>query len=201
MMSETESTTATRQSSNLDSVEAPRPYVVMVAVMVALWCLGFAEISVWFELTDHFATGQHARDASAISVMNWFVASLKLVGCGVALLAGHRRLVAPRVVGTVLWAAFATLTVYVLGSIAEALAMLTGVAGDADRLDAASVGYVVAFGLGAGGFGVLATSHARRARLDARVKVLGACGAPLVLGTVLVILPALLRSVGLLSAT
>jgi hypothetical protein len=133
--------------------------------------------------------------------MNWFVATLKLVGCGAALLAGYRRLVAPRTVGTVLWAAFSTLTVYVLGSIAEAVAMLTGVAGDADRLDAASVGYVVAFLLGAGGFGILATSHARRAGLDTRVKVVGACGAPVVLGTVLVLLPALLRSVGLLSAS
>jgi hypothetical protein len=200
-MTETEAMTRTRQASGPQTVEAPRLFVVVVAVCVALWCLGFAAISVWFELTDHFATGQYARDVSAISVMNWFVAVLKLVGCGVALLAGYRRLVAPRVVGVVLWAAFATLTVYVLGSIAEALAMLTGIAGDADRIDVASVGYVIAFLLGATGFGVLATSHARRAALDTRVKLVGACGAPLVLGTVLIILPAFLRSLGLLSAT
>jgi hypothetical protein len=173
----------------------------MVAVSVALWCLGFAAISVWFELTDHFASGQYARDVAAISVMNWFVAALKLVGCSVALLAGYRRLVAPRAVGVVLWAAFATLTVYVLGSIAEAVAILTGVAGDPDQLDPASVGYVMAFLLGASGFGVLAITYARRAALDTRVKVIGACGAPLVLGSVLVILPALLRALGLLSAT
>jgi hypothetical protein len=199
MMTETESMTRPRPSG-WPPDEAPRPFVVMVAVVVALWCLGFAAISVWFEVTDHFATGQYARDVSAISVMNWFVAVLKVVGCCVALLAGCRRLVVHRVVGVVLWAAFATLTVYVVGSIAEAVAMLTGVAGDTNQIDATSVGYVMAFLLGAAGFGVLAITHARRARLDTRYKVIGACGAPIVLGTVLVVLPALLRAVGLLSA-
>ena len=43
-----------------------------------------------------------------------------------------------------LWAAFATLAVYVVGSIAQAVVMLTGVAGDAEQLDASAVGYVLA---------------------------------------------------------
>jgi hypothetical protein len=182
-------------------VGAPGRFVVTVGVLVALWCLGFAAISVWFELTDYFGTGQYAQDAAAISVVNWTVAVLKLVGCAVALLAIHPRLVAPRTVGALLWAAFATLTVYVLGSITEAVGMLTGIAGDADRVDAASVGYVLAFIAAAAGFGVLAISHARRAALSTRVKVIGAFGAPVVLGGVLVILPAALRALGLLSST
>ena len=133
--------------------------------------------------------------------MNWFVAVLKLVGVGLAVLAVHPRLVAPRTVGTLLWAAFATLTVYVLGSITQAVVMLAGIAGDADQVDARSVAYVLAFMTVATGFGILATSHTRRAGLGTRIKVIGACGAPLVLGSVLVILPTILRAVGLLSAS
>lgn len=156
---------------------------------------------VWFELTDYFGTGRYADDATAISVVNWFVAVLKLVGVAAALLAVISRPVAPRLVGMLLWAGFATLTMYVAGSITQAVLMLTGVAGDADRVDAASIAYVLAFLLAATGFGILAISHAGRAALGTRFKVIGACGAPLVLGSVLVILPAILRAVGLLSAT
>ena len=200
-MTKSESTTDQRRRTVSQRFDAPGRFVVTVAVLVALWCAGFAAISVWFELTDYFGTGQYAHDATAISVMNWFVAFLKMVGVAVALLAVYPRLVAPRTVGTLLWAAFATLTVYSLGAITQALGMLTGIAGDADRVDAGSVGYVLAFLLAATGFGILAISHARRAALSTRVMVVGVCGAPLVLGSVLVILPAILRAVGLLSAT
>ena len=130
-------------------------------------------------------------------MVNWFVAVLKLVGVGLAVLAVHPRLVAPRTVGTLLWAAFATLTVYVVGSITQAVVMLAGIAGDADQVDARSVAYVLAFMTVATGFGILATSTTRRAGLGTRIKVIGACGAPLVLGSVLVILPTILRAVGL----
>ena len=79
--------------------------------------------------------------------------------------------------------------------------MLTGVAGDAEQLDASAVGYLLAFLLGATGFGILATSYVRRAELGARVILIGVCGAPAVLGSVLVILPAILRALGLLSGS
>jgi hypothetical protein len=177
------------------------PFVVVVGLLVALWCAGFAATSVWFELTDHFGVGRFADEATALSVVDWFVAALKVVGAAVALLAVSRtpRFLAPRIVGTLLWAAFATLAVYVLGSITQAVVMLTGVAGDPEQVDAASVGYVLAFLLGATGFGILAISYARRAGLGARVMLIGVCGAPVVLAGVLVILPAILRAAGLLS--
>lgn len=200
-MTKTESGTEARRTAGLHHVEAPGRAVVAVGVLVALWCVGFAVISVWFELTDYFDTGKYADEAAALSVVNWFVAVLKLVGVGVAVLAVLPRLVAPRTVGVLLWAAFATVTVYAVGSIAEAFVILAGIAGDADQVDAKSVAYVVAFLLVATGFGILAISHARRAALGTSVKVIGACGAPVVLGGVLVILPAILRAVGLLSAT
>jgi hypothetical protein len=102
-------------------------------------------------------------------------------------------------VGTLLWAAFATLAMYVVGSIAQAVVMLLSVAGDAEQVDASAVGYVVAILLAATGFGILATSYARRAGLGARVMLIGVCGAPVVLGSVLDLLLAILRAVGLLS--
>jgi hypothetical protein len=200
-MTKIDSRAGAERSTGHRSAEAPGRAVVIVGVLMALWCAGFAAISVWFELTNHFDTGKYAEDAEALSVVNWFVAVLKLVGVGVALLAVRRRLVAPRTVGVVLWAAFATVTVYVVGSITQAFVMLTGIAGDADDVDAASVAYVLAFLLSSVGFGVLAISHSHRAALSTRIKMLGAFGAPVLLGSVLVILPAILRAVGLLSAT
>ena len=67
-------------------------------------------------------------------------------------------------------------------------------------IDGPAVGYLVAMLLGATGFGILAISYARRAGLGARVALIGSCGAPVVLGGVLVVLPAVLRAVGLLPA-
>ena len=182
-------------------VSPPSPFVIVVGVLVAVWCGVFAAISVWFEVTDKFASGPYAADADALSVVNWFVVAVKLVGMAAAVLAfveppGSVR---PRTVGVVLWTGFATVTVYVAGSLAQAAAMLTGVAGDAERLDLASAGYVVAFVLAAFGFGILASSYATRASLGKRELLLGVCAAPLVLGSVLVVLPAFLRAVGLLS--
>jgi len=194
-------TTGTRPTVEPRPPAPPGPFLVAVGLLDALWCAGFAAISVWFELTDYFGVGQYAEDATALSVANWFVAVLKVVGAAVALLAVSRRhrFLAPRIVGMLLWAAFTTLTVYVVGSIAQAVVMLTGVAGDAEQVDAAAVGYVLAFGLAATGFGILAISYARRAELGTRVMLIGVCGAPVVLGSVLVLLPAILRAVGLLS--
>jgi hypothetical protein len=109
------------------------------------------------------------------------------------------RFLRPSTVGVLLWAAFATVTVYLAGSLGQAVAMLTGVAGDADRLDLASAAYLLAFLLAAAGFGLLAFSYAKRARLGRREVLLGVCGAPIVLGSILVVLPALLRATGVLS--
>ncbi|MFE6509430.1 hypothetical protein ACFVDI_11740 [Nocardioides sp. NPDC057767] len=176
----------------------PSRFVVAVGLVVALWCAGFAAISVWFELTDRFATGEYAEEADALSVMNWLVVVLKVLGVVVALLAIRPRPVAPRTTGLVLWGAFATVTVYVLGSIGQAVVILAGIAGDADDLDARSLAYVVGFLVAAIGFGILAISYARRVGLSVWVVILGVLGAPVVLGGVLVIAPVLLKAAGLL---
>jgi hypothetical protein len=185
------------------TVARPTTSVRIVAALVALWCAGFAAVSIWFEVTDYFATGQYADDAAGLSVANWLVTALKVLGVAVALLAVARRPrpVGPRTVGTMMWAAFATVGVYVLGSIAQAVVMVTGLAGDADEIDLAAVAYVLLFALAAAGFGVLAISYARRARLGKREMLLGALGAPVVLGGVLVVLPVILAAAGLLPSS
>ncbi len=181
----------------------PGLFVKVVSALVALWCAVFAFISFWFEATDRFASGPHAADAAALSVVNWYVFALKLVGMMAAVLATTTRpprfLGAP-LIGVLLWAAFATVAIYVLGSLAQAVVMMAGIAGDARRIDAASVGYVVAFLLATACFGVLAISYARRASLGKRELIMGLCGAPLVLGSILVVLPTLLEVAGVLES-
>ena len=62
-------------------------FVTAVGILVAVWCLVFAAISVWFEATDKFASGSYAADADALSVVNWYVVAIKLVGMAAAVLA------------------------------------------------------------------------------------------------------------------
>ena len=62
-----------------------RPLVRAVAWLVAAWCVGFATVNVAFETTGRFTEGAHAEYATALSVMDWIVAVLKILGATVAL--------------------------------------------------------------------------------------------------------------------
>jgi len=144
--------------------DAPGPVVTAIGILMALWCLGFAVVNVVFEITGHFAGGAYAQYASGLSVMNWLGAGLKVLGAVVALLSVARRpgRVTSTIVTVLVWAAFATLAVYVLGSVTEAAGMELGLIGGADQIDTASVAYVLFFLVAAVGFGVLAISYSRR---------------------------------------
>ncbi|TDC51045.1 hypothetical protein E1212_12885 [Jiangella ureilytica] len=157
-------------------------------------------VNIVFEFSDHFSDGRYADHASAFTVMNWLVTILKAIGAVVALLSIARpsRHIRPSAITVVIWGAFATLTVYALGSVAQAIGMAAGLTGSVDDIDLAGIAYVMFFLLAAGGFGVLAVSYSRRHRMPARLAVLGVLGAPLLLGLVLVVVPALLTAVGLM---
>src|SRR5215203_2586173 len=71
--------------------DGPGPVVTAIGILMALWCLGFAVVNVVFEITGHFAGGAYAWYASGLSVMNWLVAGLKVLGAVVALLSVARR--------------------------------------------------------------------------------------------------------------
>jgi hypothetical protein len=174
--------------------------VTVIGVLVALCCIGFAVVNIFFETTDYFAGGPYDQYGSAFTVMNWLVAALKVVGATVALLsvAQRPRFVTPSVVAVLVWGAFATIALYAIGGIVEAVGMTLGLSGTADQIDIAEVGYLSFFLLLAAGFGVLATSYSRRQHMLKRFAVLGTLGAPVVLGLILLAVPALLAAFGLL---
>jgi hypothetical protein len=188
----------------IDRQQPGRPglAVTVTGALMALWCLGFAAVNLVFEVTGHFAGGASAPYASGLSVADWLVAGLKVAGAAVALLSVAHRPgpVRPAVVTVGVWAAFATLAVYVLGSIAEAAGMGLGLVGGADRIDARSVAYVLFFLVAAVGYGVLAISYSRRHASGRGLIILGVLGAPAVLGLLLLAVPAVLAAFGLLPA-
>ena len=178
----------------------PGHVVTATGILMALWCLGFATVNVVFEITGHLAGGAYAHYASGLSVMDWLAAGLKALGAVVALLSAAQRprLLSPAVVTVLVWAAFATLAVYVVGSVAEAAGMGLGLIGGASQIDMRSVAYVLFFLGAAVGYGVLATSYSRRHPQRKGLVILGVLGAPVVLGLLLLAIPALLAVVGLL---
>jgi hypothetical protein len=192
----------TTRTNSPQRIAPPSPAVTIVGALMAVWCGAFAAINVSFEITNKFASGSHAAEADALSVANWYVVVVKLVGVAAAVLAVTKApgFLRPSVVGTLLWAAFATVGIYVVGSIAQVVTMLIGGADAVERLGPAAAGYVFAFLLAAAGFWVLAASYAKRAGLGRREVVLGLSGGPLILGSILVVLPAVLRAVGVLSS-
>lgn len=176
-------------------------FIRVLGILVATWCAAFAAVNIWFELSDYFDHGPHASDSAALSVVNWYVVAVKVLGIAIALLATRqpRGLRSATIVGVLLWAAFATIGVYVMGSLVQIIYMLTGTLGGTDRLTLESLGYVLAFSAAGIGFGILAISYGRRTGLRTAAVVLGILGAPVMLGSILVFLPALLRMAGLLS--
>jgi hypothetical protein len=170
---------------------------------MALWCVGFAVVNIVLESTDYLAESEYADYAAAFTVMNWLVVGLKLLGAAVALLSVTKRppFLPPRLLGVMVWGVFATLAVYVLGSMAQALGMLLGLRGNASQIDLAGVAYLVFFLTAATGWGVLAVSYSERHAFGWRTAALGALGAPIVLGLVLVALPILLAALGLMPAS
>jgi hypothetical protein len=174
--------------------------VTVTGVLVALCLFGFAVVNIVFEITDHFAGGRYADYAAAFTVMNWLVVCLKLIGAAVALLSVTTKpqFLPTAILAVSLWGAFATLTVYTLGSVAEAIGIVFDLTDNAERIDLADTAYLLFFLLVAIGYGVLAGSYARRHHLRKRLAVFGVLGAPVVLGLVLVAIPMLLVAVGIM---
>jgi hypothetical protein len=174
--------------------------VVVVAWLVAAWCLGFTAVNIAFETTGHFADGPHAAYATGLSVMDWIVSCLKVLGAAVALSSvTQRRIpVSSRLLAELIWGAAALLGLYCIGSILEAITMLTGLGGNPDQLTRRSVAYLIFFLFAAAGYGVLAVSFSRRSLTGRRAALVGMLGGPLLLVTLLGAIPLLLVWVGLM---
>jgi hypothetical protein len=161
---------------------------------MAAWCLGYAAVNIAFQATGRFASGPYADMAAGLAVMDWIVVALKLLGAAVA----ARSVIArpPTAVRTVLvWGAFALLGLYSAGNIVELAGMVVA---DPGRIEMRSLAYIVFFLAGAAGYGALAVSYSRRTHARRSHAVLGVLGAPLVLGALLIAVPAVLTAVGLL---
>lgn len=184
------------------SIRSPGLGVTVIGVLVALWCIAFAVVNIIFEATDHFAGGPLAEYAAGITVMNWLVVGFKTLGAAVALLsvANFPKLHLSALMTVLVWGAFATLGIYALGSIMQAVGMIFGFAGTPDQIDLAGVGYVFMFLLAAAGYGFLAVSYSRRYGSRRGYAVLGVVGAPVVLGLILIAIPRLLVALGLMPA-
>lgn len=183
------------------ALRAAGPVVVAVAVLMALGCLAFAGANVVFEATDRFAEGRYAAYADGLSVMNWVVTGLKVLGAAVALLSVAARPVrglSPWVMSLLLWGAFSTLALDALGSMVEAATMLAGTSGDAADLGVRSVAYLLGSIVSAAGFGVLAVSYLRRHAVARATVALGVLGAPVLLGVLFLGLPGLLVALGVM---
>ncbi|MFS0575412.1 hypothetical protein AB1K83_07255 [Sporosarcina sp. 179-K 3D1 HS] len=184
------------------SIRSPGPGITVIGVLMALWCIAFAVVNIVFEITDHFAGGPFAEYTTGITVMNWIVVGFKVLGAAVALLSVSNvpKFHLPALMTVLVWGAFATLGLYALGSVTQAVGMIFGVSGKADQINLASVGYVFMFLLAAVGYGFLAVSYSRRYRTRRGYAVLGVIGAPMVLGLILIVVPMLLVALGLIPA-
>lgn len=178
------------------------PGVTVIGVLMALWCIAFAVVNIVLEVTDYFAGGPFAEYTAGITVMNWLVVGFKTLGAAVALLpvVNIPKLHLPALMTMLVWGAFATLGLYALGSVTQALGMFSGFAGTADQINLAGVGYVFMFLLAAAGYGFLAVSYSRRYGTRRIYAVLGVVGAPVVLGLILIAVPMLLFTLGLIPA-
>lgn len=175
------------------SVTSPGRFVTMTAWSAAALLAAFALVNVVFELSGHFVDGPYGRYASQISVMDWLVVVLKLVGAGLAVLSVSPRRVLPvGLLGMLLWGGFATLGVYAAGNIVESIGMVVGVIDPGRPIRLLDVGYVVFFAVLAALWGVLAISYARRARLHRLPIALGVIGAPGLIASVLLVIPTML---------
>jgi hypothetical protein len=176
------------------------------------WCLGFAGVSAWQVAAD--LTGppgprqRYGVYASGLAVIGVLVGVLKLAGAAVALAAvlvppglSRRRL---QLLGVALWGAFGLLALYSAGNLFITAGTTSGLLAPsaawtaAGGVTAKAILYVLFFLVGAALFGVLAVWFHRRHHLGWRVAVAGLAGAPLLLGLVLAVAPAILGRWGLL---
>jgi hypothetical protein len=186
---------------------APAPSATARALgyTAAAWCLGFAAVSAW-QVVAGPAPGQRlAGYASGLAIMSVLVGVLKLAGAAVALAAVLAPPGLPRqLLGVALWGAFGLLGLYSAGNLVIAVGTAAGLLAPsaawtaAGGVTAKAVLYVLFFLVGAALFGVLAVWFRRRHQLGWTSAVAGLAGAPLLLGLLLAVAPAVLGRWGLL---
>lgn len=168
------------------------PALKVLAWLLAAASVAFAAVNVGFEVTERFEQGPLSEYAAGLSIANWFVTLIKLIGGGVALLSVWRQSrIRPLYVNILIWAAAGSLGIYALGSGVQALGLT---AGPADYV------YLGGFLLVAIGFITLAISHSRRSNLGLGPAAIGVLGGIVLLGVILLALPMFLTELGIMPA-
>lgn len=175
----------------------PGHAVTTVGVVTALALLAFAAVNVALLAGAHLSSDAYREAAErmpvTLAVENLVAAALKIVGAASALLAvaGPVRHVRPAALAVCLWGAFGTVAVYLAGALGEGIGMIAG----EEHIRLLDVAYLLFFGVLVAGFGVLAVSHRRRYPQPGRVLVVALLAPPVVLGLLLLGIPALLGTV------
>jgi hypothetical protein len=187
---------------------APPTAVRASAYTAAGWCLLFAAVSAWQVVAGPAAGQRFADDASGLAIMSVLAGALKLAGAAVALAAVLAPPGLPRrplqLLGVALWGAFGLLSLYSAGNLVIAVGTVSGLLAPsaawtaAGGVTAKAVLYVLFFLAGAALFGVLTVWFHRRHHLRWISAVAGLAGAPLLLGLLLAVAPAVLGQWGLL---
>jgi hypothetical protein len=187
---------------------APPTTVRALACIAAAWCLFFAAVSAWQVVAGPAADQRLADYASGLAIVSVLVGVLKLAGAAVALAAVLAPPGLPRrpliLLGVALWGAFGLLTLYSAGNLVITVGTVSGMLAPsaawtaAGGVTARAVLYVLFFLAGAALFGVLAVWFHRRHHLGWTSAVAGLAGAPLLLGLLLGVAPAVLGRWGLL---
>jgi hypothetical protein len=174
--------------------------------------LALRGLSAWQVAADPIGQSgvgrRYAAYASGLAIMSVLVGVLKLAGAAVAVAAVRVRAGRSRrwlvLLGVALWGAFGLLVLYSAGNLVITVGTETGLRAPsaawtaAGGVTAKAVLYVVFFLAGAALFGVLAVWFHRRHRLRWTSAVVGLAGAPLLLGLLLGVAPAVLGRWGLL---
>ena len=189
---------------------APAPLTTARAVgcSAAAWCLFFAAVSAWQVVAGPAPGQRFAGYALGLAIMSVLVGVLKLAGAAVALVAVLAPPGLPRrplqLLGVALWGAFGLLSLYSVGNLVITVGTVSGLLPPSAAWTAAggvtlkAIGYVLFFLAGAALFGVLAVWFHRRHHLRWTSAVAGLGGAPMLLGLLLAVAPAILGQWGLL---
>jgi hypothetical protein len=183
----------------------PPPAVRGLGYAAAAWSLGFAGVSVWL------VAGMAGEPGKAgLVILSVVILVLKLAGAAVALAAVLHRPGGTewpvRLLGMALWGAFGLLALYSAGNLFITAGTVGGLLAPSAAWTAAggvtprAVLYVLFFLAGAAVYGVLAVWFHRRHHLRWTSAVAGLAGAPLLLGLLLGVAPAILSRWGLLPA-
>jgi len=189
-------------TNTLPAVGAVSPIIRMTGVLFAAWCLGFAAVNAWQLATGRLTDGEFRGHTTALVVASILVLLLKLLGAGMAL--ASLRTVHHRgvrwLLGAALWAAASTLALYSAGNLIITFGTVTGLLEPTAAWESAggvtirAVAYVLFFLAGAAMSAALAVSYHGRHRLHWTAVLAGITGPPVLLGGLLVFLPALLTT-------